>query len=118
MDRQAQAVIPPRKNAKLSKDKKTGSLKRNKLLQTVKRLERTIWKKWSGYHWWSLVETNIYCMKLLGDKLSARNFQSQVNKIHARVAVLNKFTDLSRPHTRVVTLRISPHNLNTILAEI
>lgn len=57
-------------------------------------------------------------MKLLRDKLSARNFQSQVNKIHARAAVLNKFTDLGRPHTRVVTLRISPHNLNTILAEI
>lgn len=103
MDRQAQAVIPPRKNAKLSKDKKMGPLKRNKLLQTVKRLERTIWKKWSGYHWWSLVETNIYCIKFLGDKLSARNFQSQVNEIHARVAVLNKFTHLGRPHIRVVT---------------
>lgn len=41
--------------------------------------------------------------QLLGDKLSARNFQSQVNEIHARMAVLNKFTDLGRPHTRVVT---------------
>ncbi|HGE6786290.1 TPA: IS5/IS1182 family transposase, partial [Acinetobacter baumannii] len=38
-----------------------------------------------------------------GDKLSARNFQSQVNEIHARVAVLNKFTELGRPHTQVVT---------------
>ncbi len=28
-------------------------------------------------------------LKLLGDKLSARNFDSQVNEIHARVAVLN-----------------------------
>ncbi len=36
-------------------------------------------------------------------KLSARNFQSQVNEIHARVAVLNKFTDLGRPQTQVVT---------------
>ncbi|ENV26270.1 hypothetical protein F962_01452, partial [Acinetobacter baumannii NIPH 190] len=26
-----------------------------------------------------------------------------VNEIHARMAVLNKFTDLGRPHTRVVT---------------
>ena len=38
-----------------------------------------------------------------GDKLSARNFQSQVNEIHARVAVLNRFTELGRPHTQVVT---------------
>ncbi|EMH1540924.1 IS5-like element ISAba13 family transposase, partial [Acinetobacter baumannii] len=102
-DRQAHAVIPPRKNAKPWKDKKMGSLERNELLRTVKRLGRTIWKKWSGYHRRSLVETKMHCIKLLGDKLSARNFQSQVNEIHARMAVLNKFTDLGRPHTRVVT---------------
>ncbi|MDI9667954.1 IS5 family transposase, partial [Acinetobacter baumannii] len=102
-DRQAHAVIPPRKNAKQWKDKKRGSLERNELLRTVKCLGRTIWKKWSGYHRRSLVETKMHCIKLLGDKLSARNFQSQVNEIHARMAVLNKFTDLGRPHTRVVT---------------
>ncbi|MEQ1205840.1 hypothetical protein ABLT98_19320, partial [Acinetobacter baumannii] len=34
----------------------------------------------------SLVETKMHCIKLLGDKLSARNFQSQVNEIHARMA--------------------------------
>ncbi|KCY74246.1 hypothetical protein J732_2996 [Acinetobacter sp. 796380-1375] len=50
-----------------------------------------------------MVETKIHCIKLLGDKLSARYFQSQVNEIHARMVVLNKFTDLGRPHTRVVT---------------
>ncbi|MDR6542567.1 hypothetical protein J2779_002818, partial [Acinetobacter bereziniae] len=26
----------------------------------------------------------------------------QVNEIHARVAVLNKFTELGRPHTQVM----------------
>jgi hypothetical protein len=96
-------VIPPRKNAKPWKDKKMSSLERNELLRIVKRLGRTIWKKWSGYHRRSLVETKMHFIKLLGDKLSGRNFQSQVNEIHARVAVLNKFTDLGRPHTRVVT---------------
>jgi hypothetical protein len=75
----------------------------NELLRTVKRLGRTIWKNWSGYHRQSLVETKMHCIKLLGDKLRARNFQSQVNEIHARVAVLNKFTELGRPHTQVVT---------------
>ena len=80
-DRQAQAVIPPRNNAKPWKDKKMGSLERNELLRTVKRLGRTIWKKWSGYHRRSLVKTKMYCIKLLGDKL----------------------TELGRPHTQVVT---------------
>ncbi len=67
------------------------------------RLGRALWKKWSGYHRRSLVETKMHCIKLLGDKLYSRNFDSQVNEIHARVAVLNKFTELGRPHTQVVT---------------
>lgn len=44
----------------------------------------------------------MHCIKLLGDKLSARNFQSQVKEVHIRIAVLNKFTELGRPHTQVV----------------
>ncbi|EKL58745.1 hypothetical protein ACINNAV83_2551, partial [Acinetobacter baumannii Naval-83] len=54
-----------------------------------------------GYHRRSLVETKMNCIKLLGDKLSARSFDSQVNEIHARVAVLNRFTELGRPLTQV-----------------
>lgn len=76
-DRQAHAVIPPRKNARPWRDTKVHSQERNELLRTVKRLGRTLWKKWSGYH-------------------------RRSNEIHARVAVLNKFTELGRPHTRVV----------------
>ena len=61
-DRQAHAVIPPRKNAKPWKDTKTSSLERNELLRTVNLAKqcfsgRTLWKKWSGYHRRSLVET-------------------------------------------------------------
>ncbi|MEG1726082.1 MAG: IS5/IS1182 family transposase, partial [Anaerovoracaceae bacterium] len=44
----------------------------------------------------SLVETKMHCIKLLGEKLSTRTFESQVNEIHARVAVLNKFTELGQ----------------------
>ena len=64
---------------------------------------RALWKKGSGYHRRSLVETKMYCIKLLGDKLTASSFPRQVNEIHARVAVLNKFTELGRPRTQVVT---------------
>jgi len=79
------------------------SLERNELLRAVKCLGTTLWKKWAGYHRRSLVETKMHCINLLGDKLSAKNFQSQVNEMHARVVILNKFTELGRPHTRVVT---------------
>ena len=85
LDRDAHAVIPPRKNAKLWKDKKLISLERNELLKTVKRLGRSLWKKWSGYHHRSLVETKMHCIKLLGDKFTARSFPSQMNEIHTHV---------------------------------
>ena len=58
-------------------------------------------EKWSGYHRRSLVETKMHCIKLLGDKLSARRFDSQVNEIHARVTVLNRFIELGQPLTQV-----------------
>ncbi len=103
LNRQAYAVIPPRKNAKPWKDKQARSIERNELLKIVKRLGRVLWKKWSGYHRRSLAETKMDCIKLLGDKLRARSFPSQVNEIHASVAVLNKFTELGHPHTQVVT---------------
>ena len=95
-------MIPPRQNAKPWKDTKTSSLEQNELLRTVKRFGRTLWKQWSGYHHRSLVETKMPCIKLFSDKLSARNFQSQVNEVHAGIAILNKFTELGQPHTRVV----------------
>ena len=102
-DWQAHAVIPPRKNAKPWKDNKVHSRERNELLWTVKRFGKTLWKKWSDYYCRSLVETKMHSIKWLGDKLSARNFQSQVNEVHARIAILNKFTELGRPHTQVFT---------------
>ncbi len=33
----------------------------------------------------------------------ARSFPIQMSEIHARVAVLNRFMELGRPNTRVVT---------------
>ena len=74
-DRQANAVIPPRKNAKPWKDTKVHSQERNELLLTVKHLGRTLWKKWLVYHRRSLVETEMHCIKLLGDKLTADIFK-------------------------------------------
>lgn len=43
-DREAQVVIPPRKNVKPWQDTKNCLLKRNELLWTAKSLDRSIWK--------------------------------------------------------------------------
>ena len=73
-DRGAEAVIPPRRNAKPWKKDSPGARARKEALRAIKRLGRTIWRRWSGYHRQSRVETKMNCMKLLGQKLMARDF--------------------------------------------
>ena len=42
------------------------------------------------------------CMKLLGQKLTARDFDRQTAEIEIRVAILNRFTALGIPVTQPV----------------
>jgi len=72
--RGAAAIIPPRKNAKRSKPDTPGAIARNEALRACKRFGRTIWRRWSGYHHLSCVETKTHCVKLLGQRLAARDF--------------------------------------------
>jgi hypothetical protein len=111
--RGAAAVIPPRKNAKPWKPDTAGALAivlgpmadngspRNEILHTLKRVGRTIWRRWSGYHRRSRAETKMHCVKLLGQRPSARDFDRQVAEFQVRVAVLNGFTALGTPITEV-----------------
>ena len=41
-------------------------------------------------------------MKLLGQRLSARDFERQVAEIQIRAVILNGFTALGIPHTEAV----------------
>jgi hypothetical protein len=100
--RGAEAVIPTRKNAQPWKARRPGAAARNEILRTTNRLGRAIWKKWSGYHRRSLVETKMRCFKLLGERVMARTFERQVVELQVRAAVLNRFTHLGTPVTRAV----------------
>ena len=97
--RGANAVIPVRKNGRLWKENTLGAQTRNEILRATQRLGRTIWKKWSGYHRRSLVETKMRCFKLLGERVMARHFNSQVAELQIRTALLNRFTQLGTPTT-------------------
>ncbi len=97
--RNAQAIIPPRKNARAWKGTQVGASSRNEALRACQRLGRRIWKKWSGYHRRSLVETKMNCFKRLGERVMARTFERQVTELHIRVALLNRFSQLGRPVT-------------------
>ena len=97
--RNAHAVIPPRKNAKLWKPDTPGARARNEAVRSSKYLGRALWRQLTGYHRRSHVETKMHCVKLLGQRLSARDFDRQVAEIQIRAAILNGFTALGIPST-------------------
>ena len=101
-DRGADAIVPPRRNAKPWKKDSPGAAGRNETLRAIKRLGRTIWRKWSGYQRRSRVETKMNCMKLLGQRLAARDFDRQTAELQIRIAILNRFTVLGIPVTQPV----------------
>ena len=101
-ERGAAAVIPPRKNAKTWKAVTAGAVARNEALRASKYLGRALWRQWSGYHRRSRVETKMHCVKLLGQRLMARDFDRQVAEFQVRVAVLNGYTALGIPVTKVM----------------
>ena len=100
--RNANAVIPPRKNAKPWKPTSARAIARNEAVSASRYLGRTIWRRWSGYHRRNRVETKMHCVKLLGQSLMARDFDRQVAEIQIRVALLNRYTALGIPVTEVV----------------
>lgn len=93
-ERGADAVIPVRKNGKPWKENTSGTNVRNDTLRATQRLGRTLWKKWSGYHRRSLLEAKMRCFKLLGERVMACLFNSQVAELQIRAALLNRFTQL------------------------
>tara|TARA_R110000782_G_scaffold247969_1_gene334841 strand:+ start:155 stop:1087 length:933 start_codon:yes stop_codon:yes gene_type:complete len=100
--RGAHAVIPPRKNAQPWKTVTAGAVARNEALRASKYLGRAIWRNWSGYHRRSRVETKMHCVKLLGQRLMARDFDRQVAEVQVRIAVMNGYTALGIPITEAL----------------
>jgi IS5 family transposase len=100
--RGAIAVIPTRHNGRPWKEDTPGARARNDILRTTRHLGRAIWRRWSGYHRRSLVETKMHCFKLLGERVRSRDFGRQVAELQIRAAILNRFTALGTPITRRV----------------
>ena len=98
-ERGADPIIPVRRNGKIWTRDGPSFDARNETLRAMKYLGRTIWKKWSGYHRRSLVETKMHCFKLLDQRLAARTFEAQINELKARAAILNRFSEIGTPNT-------------------
>ena len=91
MQRNATPIIPPRKNARLRKGD-----------AACRRFGRKLWKNWSCYHRRSLVEAKMHRIKRLVERVMSRTFERQVNELHIRAAILNRFTGLGCPRTVAV----------------
>lgn len=94
-------MIPPRKNAKPWKAITAHPVARNKALWASKYLDRALWRRRSGYHRRSRIETKMHCVKFLDQRLKARDFDRQVTKFQVRFAVLNGYTGLCVPVMKV-----------------
>ena len=94
----AQAIIPPRKGSTLWTDEYLEE--RNKNLRGVRRWGVKGWKKKSGYHRRSLVETAIFRLKtLFTDKLKSREVHRQATEVMIRCAAMNRMTELGMPQS-------------------
>ena len=70
--------------------------------RATRRLGQAIWRTWSGYHRRRRLKAKMRCLKLLGERLMARDFDRQTTELHIRAALLNRFTRLGTPETRRV----------------
>ncbi|HEA3202680.1 TPA: IS5/IS1182 family transposase, partial [Aeromonas veronii] len=71
---------------------------RNEAVLVMRKKGLAHWKKISGYHPRSLVETAMYRFKqLLAGKISLRNYNDQVGEVMAYVSAINKLNTLGMP---------------------
>lgn len=101
--------IPIRAGTTLvKKNPSAGEVLRNKLLQDIwKAGDRNNWKKTSGYHRRSLVETHMCRLKtILGGTLRGRTMPNQKTEAIIMAKILNKMTSLGMPKTEKISLEI------------
>jgi hypothetical protein len=99
------AVIPPRTGTCIvKKDPSPGEEQRNRLVRERRNVGgKKAWKKESGYHKRSLVETHMFRLKtILGGELQSRNFANQKVEATIMASILNKMTALGMPRTETV----------------
>ena len=105
--KQARAVIPPRKNAKIQQhgNCKSPPLPRDENLRRIREIGRKKWKQESGYHRRSLAETTMFRLKcIFGGKVASRTFENQATELFLQCIALNLMNQICRPESYVVVL--------------
>jgi hypothetical protein len=98
-----QPVIPPRRGASIRRHGNCAAprLPRDEAIRGMRRLGRGGWKRESGYHRRSLVETSMSRLKrAFGPRLKNKTLQNQQTEARLRCKLLNRFTQLGMPTFR------------------
>lgn len=93
-------LIPPQKNARIWQhgNARGEPHPRDENLRTIRKSSRTKWKRDSGYHVRSLVETAIFRFKnTFGDRIQARKFSRQETEFKIKAGILNVFHSMGMP---------------------
>jgi hypothetical protein len=102
-EREIQPVIPPRRGASIRKHGHCAGprLPRDEALRGIRRHGRQGWKRKSGYHRRSLVETTMSRLKqAFGPRLKNKGFPNQRTEARLRCKLLNNFTQIGMPLSR------------------
>lgn len=94
------AVIPPRSGTCIVKENPSpGQEQRNRLIREKKAAGgKLAWKRTSGYHRRSLVETHMFRQKvILGDRLHSHYFRNQKTEARIRASILNRMAAMGMP---------------------
>ena len=99
--KEATALIPPRSDAVVRG--KSPFEQRDENVRQIRKLGRKQWKRKSGYHTRSLVETAFFRLKtIFSDKLKSRTVERQKTEATLRCLALNRMTKLGMPHSYAV----------------
>ena len=101
--RGADVVVPPTKNARLSRSSAAGARARNATVESVRELGRREWKKRRGYYQQARVENSFYRYKqLIGGRLRGRNYAVQATEVGLAINVLNRMLELGAPRSEPI----------------
>jgi hypothetical protein len=97
-------IIPPKRTARMQrKDPIPSLLPRDEAINRINELGaegRAQWKKEIGYHRRSLAETFMFRYKtIVGDRLSARRWQTQITEVKIKLDAINRMTELGMPES-------------------
>ena len=98
-------TIPPQKNARIWRhgNKSGNPLPRDENLRRIRQIGRSAWKRESGYHRRSIVETTMFRLKtIFTDKLRSLTFVNQRAELLIRLKALNRMAMLGMPKAYIV----------------